>query len=832
MIDTLRTTTAPRRWLLAFALAALTPASALADPPSNVGRLAYTEGPVSFSPAGEDAWVKANVNRPLVTGDRLWADADGRVEIQFPGATTRLGASTSVVLANLADNITQLQVTQGTVQVRVRAIASGSQVEIDTPNLAFVTTRPGTYRIDVEPDGSATSVVVRSGGGDVYGDGNAYQLASGQSVRFFGSDLRDSEAYALAPPDAFERWAQSRDARYDRLASSRYVAPDVVGYEDLDAYGSWRAVADVGNVWVPRQVPAGWAPYRDGHWTWIDPWGWTWVDDQPWGFAPFHYGRWTQVDDRWGWVPGPVRQRAVYAPALVAFIGGSNFAITASTGPAVGWFPLAPGEVYVPGYTVSRDYFTRVNVTNTVVNTTIVTNVYTNRDRPSEQRFRFRERPAAITAVPQATFAQAQPVRRAVIPVTAQVLNKAEVVPLAKIAPQRESVTGPAPAARAAPAASMQKPVVAKAPPPPAPVSFEEKLPALRNAPGKPLDRPAADTARSAPPPGQARGAAPATPQARVLTAATPQPMPAKPLQAPGRGRDRTGAGAGAGTPPAAATPGAPPGAPSAASPGDKAPTAPPGRNAAERSDARGQAAPLAPTEAPRAPPVPGPDAAARPPQGGPPARAAPPATAPAAPPGAAPAAPPPPSPAAPPRLPREQASPGTSPPQEAARGRAEPQRAEPRSRPAPPSEPARSPAAQAPDAPRPSAPPAREAPTPQREAQPQREARPQREAAPPRQEAPRDAPVARPPTASSPPPAPPPQAQRPQPQAKTPQPVQPPQAVQPPQQVPPPAAPRPAESVKAAPPPQAEPQRGNGNANDGNGKGKGKGRDKDNDNN
>ncbi len=73
------------------------------------------------------------------------------------------------------------------------------------------------------------------------------------------------------------------------------------------------------------EVPAGWAPYRNGHWAWIDPWGWTWVDDAPWGFAPFHYGRWTVVDDRWGWVPGPVRQRAVYAPALVAFIGGAEF---------------------------------------------------------------------------------------------------------------------------------------------------------------------------------------------------------------------------------------------------------------------------------------------------------------------------------------------------------------------------------------------------------------------------------------------------------------------------------------------------------------------------
>ena len=80
-----------------------------------------------------------------------------------------------------------------------------------------------------------------------------------------------------------------------------------------------------------------------GHWAWIDPWGWSWVDDEPWGFAPFHYGRWAQFGGRWGWVPCPMRETPVYAPALVAWIGGgTGFSLSASFGggPAVGWFPL------------------------------------------------------------------------------------------------------------------------------------------------------------------------------------------------------------------------------------------------------------------------------------------------------------------------------------------------------------------------------------------------------------------------------------------------------------------------------------------------------------
>ena len=65
-------------WLRALALlasVALLGSSALAsaDPPSRVARLGYTTGTVSFSPGGESDWVRATINRPLGTGDRLCA---------------------------------------------------------------------------------------------------------------------------------------------------------------------------------------------------------------------------------------------------------------------------------------------------------------------------------------------------------------------------------------------------------------------------------------------------------------------------------------------------------------------------------------------------------------------------------------------------------------------------------------------------------------------------------------------------------------------------------------------------------------------------------------
>ena len=67
--------------------------------------------------------------------------------------------------------------------------------------------------------------------------------------------------------------------------------------------------------------------------------------------------------------------RPVYAPALVAWVGGGP-GFHFSVGVGVAWFPLAPGEVFIPGYRVSRAYVNSVNITNTAVNVTRVTNVY------------------------------------------------------------------------------------------------------------------------------------------------------------------------------------------------------------------------------------------------------------------------------------------------------------------------------------------------------------------------------------------------------------------------------------------------------------------------
>jgi hypothetical protein len=468
---------------------------ASADPPSRVARLGYLSGAISFSPAGEDEWDRASINRPLTTGDRLWADTDARAEIQIGGALIRMDAGTGLSVLNLDDQVAQLQLTQGTLHVRVRRLASGQEFEVDTPNLAFTLQQPGAYRITVDPERDTTTIVMRSGRGEAYGDDAAYRIEAGQAYRFGGTGLRDAGVFGLPRDDDFDRWADDRDRRYDRSVSARYVSPDVIGYQDLDAHGSWRVDATYGNVWFPDRVESGWAPYRDGHWAWIDPWGWTWVDDAPWGFAVSHYGRWAHFGGRWGWVPGPVRVPAYYAPALVVFIGGDNFQLAISSGSigGVAWFPLGPREVYRPAYPVSRSYFENVNRSNTVINNTVINNVYNNIN-VTNIVYANRRVPGAVVAVPKTTFVQSQPISKAVVRVAPEAIADRPAAIAAPVVPTQKSVRGGAAQAEKPPQRVFERPVIARSAPPPAHPGFAAQEAQLATTPGKPLD----DNARKA----------------------------------------------------------------------------------------------------------------------------------------------------------------------------------------------------------------------------------------------------------------------------------------------------------------------------------------------
>ena len=451
------------------------------DPPGRVARLNYSQGSISFRPAGEDDWVTGVPNRPMVTGDDLWADENSRAEVHVGSAALRLGAQTGITFLQLDDNNTQIRLAQGSLIVRVRHVDDDDTYEIDTPNIAFTLLQPGEYRIDVSQDGNQTMVTTWHGRGHVVGGGFSYNVVAGQMATFNGTqDHLDYDLGQVPDQDDFDGWAFDRDEREDHADSANYVSREMTGYEDLDQYGDWSYVAGYGPCWRPRGIVVGWAPYRFGHWVYVGPWGWTWVEDEPWGFAPFHYGRWAFVNNGWFWVPGPVVVRPVWAPALVAFVGGGpGFRFSAGVG--VGWFPLAPGEVYVPGYHVSRTYVNNINITNTTVNVTRVTNVYNtvivNRSTTINNVTYVNQRvTGGVTVVSHDAFVNARPVAQNVMRVDANEIARAPISHVVAAEPVRSSVVGAGrPVTARPPAAVISRPVVAVRTPPPLPKPIEQR---------------------------------------------------------------------------------------------------------------------------------------------------------------------------------------------------------------------------------------------------------------------------------------------------------------------------------------------------------------------
>ena len=471
------------------------------DPPGRVARMNFSQGSVSFQPGGEGDWVSAVPNRPLTTGDNLWTDRNSRAELHVGSTSVRMGPETSLTFLQLDDRTAQFRLSDGSMILRVRHLDDDDLVEVDTPNAAFSVLKNGEYRIDVDRDGNETYITAWHGRGEVTGGGSSYVVVGGQRARFFGTDSLNYDIADIPRSDDFDDWAFDRDGREDRADASNYVSQEMTGYEDLDDYGRWRYVSDYGPVWIPASIPVGWAPYRYGHWVWIRPWGWTWVDDEPWGFAPFHYGRWAYVENGWCWVPGPVVVRPVYAPALVVFVGDQG---RFGGGPGVGWFPLAPGEVFVPAYRGSRVYVNRVNVTNTVVNVTKVTNVYNtyitkNTTNITQINYINRRAPNAVTAVSRETFVNARPVAKNIVRVSDRDIAEAPLTHAAPVVPVKASVLGAGTPVKNPPPQIVNRPVIARKVPMPSQPRLEQKKNPISVEREKPVNRGESEVVRPQP---------------------------------------------------------------------------------------------------------------------------------------------------------------------------------------------------------------------------------------------------------------------------------------------------------------------------------------------
>jgi hypothetical protein len=403
-----------------------------ADPPARVGRLAFAQGTVSFHDAQDANWTAASVNDALTTGDSLWTEPNARSEVSVSGTRVRLDQSTQLDMLQVDDASTRLQLDQGRLDIKTFTMDTSQPYEVVTPRGTVKIEAQGDYYVESGSTQDPTRLGVRSGAAQITGlNGQVLAVRAGEVAEISG-DAQSPQLHTIqtAPPPMPQSWAQ----RDDQIAytAPQYVSADVVGYEDMQAYGAWSNDPDYGQVWSPNSAPDGWQPYSTGSWAYSQPYGWTWVDEQPWGFAPYHYGRWANRNNRWFWVPPERREHAVYAPALVAFVGGAELGLAVGNAGAspVGWFPLGPREAYVPPYTNNRAYYDRINNDAHV-------------DRAAmDQRWQHAERHEAITAndqnehmanrrfttvVPASAFVSSQHVERAAIKVSADKLASAPI---------------------------------------------------------------------------------------------------------------------------------------------------------------------------------------------------------------------------------------------------------------------------------------------------------------------------------------------------------------------------------------------------------------------
>lgn len=441
-----------------------------ADPPSRVARLQYMTGQVSIQPEGTGDWVEGSSNRPLTNADNVWADKDSRAELNVGTGQLRISSETSLTLTNVDGNAVQVSLHQGALNVHVRHLNDGEVWEIDTPNLAFTVKNPGDYRFDVDPNGDSTTVTVRKGEGEATGQGPGVTVHNGQQARFTGGNSLAHQINNAPKPDGFDEWCSVRDKRGEHTASARYVNPDVVGSEDLDDYGTWKNYSDYGAVWTPTAVAPGWSPYSYGHWIWVSPWGWTWVDDAPWGFAPFHYGRWAYIGASWGWIPGPYWYRPWYSPALVGWFGGPGwgFGFGFGFGPRFGWCPLGFREPFRPWFHSSRGFFRNVNANARVRNFNQVSKNFFAGAKTGvpANHFANANKPGALNAMSQNAMQHGLSVHGNSARVSPNGLKGAQSLSRVNVSPTRESTLG-ARTSSARPASStFSRPTVSRMTPP------------------------------------------------------------------------------------------------------------------------------------------------------------------------------------------------------------------------------------------------------------------------------------------------------------------------------------------------------------------------------
>jgi FecR protein len=314
-----------------------------------VARLSLIHGDVSMQRGDSGDWVATSVNTPVVSGDVVATSAGSRAEVQLDFADVlRIAGQTQAKVSDLTRNHIQLQISQGDASLSMFQ-GGDADVEVDAPNVTIHPSQNGRYLIQVNSD-SETNVIVRTGQAEVSTPQGSTTVSEGEMITIRGTDDPEYKVNPAPEQDDWDRWNHDRDNLIRSAEGARRTNQYYTGTQDLDQYGHWVDVPNYGQVWTPYEQPSTWAPYQAGRWVWEPYYGWTWVSYEPWGWAPYHYGRWFAYGSSWYWWPGPVTPvyAPVWSPAFVSFIGfGPHIGFGFGFG-TIGWFPLAPFEVFHP----------------------------------------------------------------------------------------------------------------------------------------------------------------------------------------------------------------------------------------------------------------------------------------------------------------------------------------------------------------------------------------------------------------------------------------------------------------------------------------------------
>jgi hypothetical protein len=340
--------------MLAMATIVVTVPRAQGDEVSHarIVRLSFVEGDVAFQRSGAEPgseWQRAGVNLPIQQGFSVRTDA-GYAEVEFEtGLAVHLAGNTQLEFTelNMVDGhrVTALKLDRGTI-ITTASLQHGDELSIVSGNMNVTAPRNGRFRIDAVQ--SQDWVTVFHGKVDVATGTTTTGVESGKTLHFGGTESLLSVDRS-PEPDAFDKWAAQRD-QADVNAQTRageFLNQREYSYStgDLYNYGLWANVAGYGMGWQPYGIGANWMPFSNGMWMdggffgapFGDAFGGSamgdleadmWLSAEPWGWLPYHYGAWTNIQGAgWFWFPQNLR---TFRGATANFVNVGN---------QLGWMP-------------------------------------------------------------------------------------------------------------------------------------------------------------------------------------------------------------------------------------------------------------------------------------------------------------------------------------------------------------------------------------------------------------------------------------------------------------------------------------------------------------